>query len=177
MVYQSDEIGVAQMFDELVAKGHTRFEAARELGQALKDGMIILNYAGAVVGPTDLIAIRNYLLDFVADPASVRIGFGSLVPIMNGATASRAEFETRCDLVEQPIEREKANTKGPTPGTVDRYGISDRARFPEIEVLMKGGKSLTAATNELGPTLEGPATDESKARRLRDLFNKWKASN
>jgi hypothetical protein len=33
MAYRSDEIGVAQMFDELVAKGSARFEAGKQLPQ------------------------------------------------------------------------------------------------------------------------------------------------
>jgi hypothetical protein len=62
MVYRSEEIGVSQMFDELVANGHARFDAAVELQQALNDGKIILVYAGEIV-VNDLPAIGNFLRD------------------------------------------------------------------------------------------------------------------
>lgn len=97
--------------------------------------------------------------------------------IIRGIRALRFQFEAACNLVETQRDIPRAVTKGPAPGTVDRYGESDRARFPEVEALMKAGKTLTAATTEIGPTLEGPATPESKAKRLRDLFQKVKAAN
>jgi hypothetical protein len=100
MSYRSDEIGVAQMFDELVAKDHTRFDAAVELGQALNDGKIILWYAGEPV-VSDLPAIGNWLRDFVSDPKQAWLGYGYLVPTLEKARALRIQFETVCGLVEQ----------------------------------------------------------------------------
>jgi hypothetical protein len=96
--------------------------------------------------------------------------------MFTAARAPRFQFEAACDLVD-PANFEKAKKKGPVPGSVDRYGASDRARFPEIEALMKAGKTLSAACDELGPSLEGPATAASKAKRLRDRYNKLKAAN
>jgi hypothetical protein len=176
MPYRGERVGVGEMFDELTAHGRDRLEAALELQHAFSDAKIILWYAGEPV-IDELFAIGNCLRDFAANDADAGRGLGALATVMAHAKADRSQFEAVCDLVEQPIEREKANTKGPAPGTIDRYGDSDRARFSGIEALMKAGKTLTAATNEIGPTLEGPATAESKAKRLRDLFKKWKAAN
>jgi hypothetical protein len=175
MAYRGDEIGIGAMLDELVANDRTEFDAAVELEDALKDGKIILWYAGAPVSD-DLPAIGRFLRDFVSDRKQAALRYAYLRLMLADARASRSQFETACVLVE-PANLEKAKKRGPAPGSVDRYGASDRARFPEIEALVKAGKTLTAATKELASTLEGPATEESKAKRLRDLYKKVKATN
>jgi hypothetical protein len=59
--------------------------------------------------------------------------------------------------------------KGPAPGTVDRYGTSDRALYPRLERLMRRQKmSVTAAARQLADDgkVAGVGTPESRARRL-----------
>lgn len=176
MAYRGDDIGIGAMLDDLVAKGRNEFDAAVELESALKDGKVVLWYAGAPV-IDDLPAVGRFLRDFASDRKQARLGYGYLAQMLADARALRVQFETVCNLLEPEPDAPRPATRGPAPGTVDRYGKSDRARLPEVEALMKAGKTLTAATNEIGPTLKGPATDESKARRLRELFQRLKATN
>jgi hypothetical protein len=59
--------------------------------------------------------------------------------------------------------------KGPAPGTVDRFGESDRALFPEIERIMREGhETVHAAALELASAgkIQGGGTPESRAKRL-----------
>jgi len=60
--------------------------------------------------------------------------------------------------------------KGPAPGTVDRYGASDRKLYPELERIMREEhKSATAAARQLAEAgqVEGTSINkESRARRL-----------
>jgi hypothetical protein len=54
--------------------------------------------------------------------------------------------------------------KGPAPGTVDRFGESDRALFPEIERIMREGhETVHAAALELASArkIQGGGTPES----------------
>jgi len=176
MAYRGDDIGIGGMLDELVAKDRTEFEAAVELESAFNDGKIILWYAGEPV-VEEIPLIGKFLRDFASDKKRARLEYGYLIQMLADARADRVQFETACDLVEHQPDIPRVFTKGPVPGTIDRYGDSDRARFPEIEALLMAGKTLTAATDAIGPTLEGPATDASKARRLRNLFKKMKAAN
>jgi hypothetical protein len=64
--------------------------------------------------------------------------------------------------------------KGPAPGTVDRFGKSDRMLFPEIErIRRKDHKSVYAAALDLaraGKVL-GSGTGESRAKRLAKRFS------
>jgi hypothetical protein len=73
-------------------------------------------------------------------------------------------------------EKEKS-PRGPKPGTLDRFGNSDRALFPEIERIMsQGNKSAYAACYELAESGEvkgvGSSSAESRAKRLLRLFKK-----
>ena len=69
--------------------------------------------------------------------------------------------------------RARRSRKGPAPGTVDRYGDSDRTLFPEIECIMRDGhKSVHAAALELASAgkVQGSGTPESRAKRLAMRF-------
>jgi hypothetical protein len=72
------------------------------------------------------------------------------------------------DAAEAPRRR-----KGPKPGTVDRYGHSDRTLYEDMRRLMSEGYiSATAAARYLAENgkIEGSGTSESLARRLaRDI--------
>ena len=64
---------------------------------------------------------------------------------------------------------------GPSPGTIDRFGDTDRALFPEIERIMsEGHKTVHAAALELALAgkIQGVGTPESRAKRLAALFRK-----
>jgi len=62
----------------------------------------------------------------------------------------------------------KSRRKGPVPGTVDRYGASDRKLYPELEQLVEKCGSATAAARQLADEgkVEGTGTTENRARRL-----------
>jgi hypothetical protein len=76
--------------------------------------------------------------------------------------------------------------KGPVPGTVDRYGASDRKLYPELEQLAEKCGSVTAAARELAEQGKvagtGTSTKESRARRLAGRYfrdhskSRWHAS-
>jgi hypothetical protein len=99
MSYRGDDVGIGAMLDELVANDRTEFAAAVELESALKDGKIILWYAGAPV-ITELPAIGRFLRDFVSDRKQARLGYGYLSLMLADARAERSQFETVCGLVE-----------------------------------------------------------------------------
>jgi hypothetical protein len=68
------------------------------------------------------------------------------------------------DATEAPRYR-----KGPKPGTVDRYGQSDRALYEDMRRLMRDKHmSATAAARHLADKgkIEGVGTPDSRARRL-----------
>lgn len=59
--------------------------------------------------------------------------------------------------------------KGPAPGTLDRYGASDRALYAELKQLMRDEHiSATAAARQLAENnkVAGVGSPESIARRL-----------
>jgi hypothetical protein len=59
--------------------------------------------------------------------------------------------------------------KGPAPGTVDRYGASDRALYAKLERLMREQQiSASNAARQLADDgkVAGVGTPESRARRL-----------
>jgi hypothetical protein len=175
MAYRGERVGIGEMFDALLARSRTRHEAAVELHHALSDGRIVLWYGGQPV-VDDIPTIGRVLRDFATDPRHVERGLGNIKIVMAEALASRDQFEAACDLVEA-TEPEKSKPKGPVPGSINRYGESDRARFPEIEALVQSGKSLTAACSEIGLSLEGPGTPESKATRLRRFYQSIRSSH
>jgi hypothetical protein len=188
MPYQGKLIGLLEMLDVLTSHERTEAAAVLELENAIEDKAIGLrlpdgtNADGETLycemsraGCAEVVAV---LRDF---PNRMRIPLtrhGNVAAMFTAARCPRVQFETICKLVEhkQP-DVPKTAAKGPAPGTINRFGESDRAKFPEIEILLESGKSLSAACDELGPSLEGPATDASKAKRLRVLFKKLKAAN
>jgi hypothetical protein len=94
MTYKSERVDVAQMFDELVAADHTRHVAAVELGAALKDRTIILEFAGLPV-VDEIAPIAQFLRDFALDPHTKPTGWAVArwVTILQRATAARPQFE------------------------------------------------------------------------------------
>lgn len=77
---------------------------------------------------------------------------------------------TATNTAQQMPQRQR---KGPKPGTVKRFEESDRSLFPEIVRLIHAGTPMTAACRKIADEnkLAGPATNESKADRLRKLFS------
>jgi hypothetical protein len=72
------------------------------------------------------------------------------------------------DVAEAP-----RRSKGPRPGTVDRYGQSDRALYEDMKRLMdKEHISATAAARHLAEKgkIKGGGTPESRARRLQRRY-------
>ena len=72
-----------------------------------------------------------------------------------------------------PAPPRMPSRKGPAPGTLDRFGKSDRALFPEIERIMsEHHKSIHAAALELArdKKVDGVGTPESRAKRLAQRF-------
>jgi hypothetical protein len=63
--------------------------------------------------------------------------------------------------------------RGPKPGTVDRFGESDQALFPEMERIMREDhKSVHAAALELASRIEGAGTEASRAKRLASRYRR-----
>jgi hypothetical protein len=82
------------------------------------------------------------------------------LPVVNSAATPPGPW-----LVVEPPRRRK----GPAPGTVDRYGPSDRKLYPELERIMREEqKSATAAARQLAEDgkVKGVGGTESRARRL-----------
>lgn len=70
-------------------------------------------------------------------------------------------------------ERAATRRRGPKPGTVDRYGDSDRALYPELEQLIRDEHlSRTAAAMKLAAAdrIGGAGSEENRARRLARRF-------
>jgi hypothetical protein len=117
MPYQGTLVSVDQMLDELVKAGRGRRDAAIELQRAFEDNAIVLIFNDAPLTPSQRSGIGDCLRAFVTDPRDTALHFGWAVAIMQHARASRAEFERRCDLVQQeaahiasdaPLSRESA---------------------------------------------------------------------
>jgi hypothetical protein len=65
--------------------------------------------------------------------------------------------------------------RGPAQGTVDRYGDADRKLFPELERFVREERmSVSAAAAKLAEEgkVSGPATTESKAKRLAERYRR-----
>jgi hypothetical protein len=72
-----------------------------------------------------------------------------------------------------PKPQQRRGSRGPAPGTVDRYAKGDRKLFPAMKRLIKDGKkTVTAAAKELVHELEGIGSDDSKIARLANRFRK-----
>jgi hypothetical protein len=76
------------------------------------------------------------------------------------------------EVVAAPPSKSSPKTRGPAPGTVDRYAASDRALYPEIAGLIATGLSMTAATEDLADAdkIAGTGTKASRAKRLARRF-------
>ena len=80
---------------------------------------------------------------------------------------ARTAFKVSPESTRVPIR------KGPAPGTLGRFGKSDRTLFPEIERIMREHrKSACAAALELArdKKVDGVGTPESRAKRLAKRF-------
>jgi hypothetical protein len=68
--------------------------------------------------------------------------------------------------------KKQTKSRGPVPGTVNRFGAADQELFPEIRRLMGEGLSLTAATQELAFSgrVSGRGAPKSRAQRLARHF-------
>jgi hypothetical protein len=72
----------------------------------------------------------------------------------------------------------KPGTRGPEPGTIDRYGEGRRALFPEIATLMKDERlSVEQAALRLGNRIPGAGTRESRAHSLAKMFRDASKTN
>ncbi|MET3299692.1 hypothetical protein [Bradyrhizobium diazoefficiens] len=101
MTYKSERLGIPQMFDELVEAGRSRHAAAIELGSALLDGVIPLEFAGKRV-IEELAPIAQCLKDVAADPRFRPAGLAVArwLVVFGKAEALRALFESACGLSE-----------------------------------------------------------------------------
>jgi hypothetical protein len=105
MAYKGDRVGIAQMFDELVKARSDRHAAAVELGSALLDGAIALEFAGNPV-IEEIVPIAQYLRDFVANPYKPPAGWAVArwFAVLQGAQGFRTAFEIACGLGTSSIE-------------------------------------------------------------------------
>jgi hypothetical protein len=101
------------------------------------------------------------------------------LPLSNSAATPPGPFR----IVEQPArqpEQQPARPrrrKGPVPGTVDRFGESDRALYPELKRLMREERmSINAAALKLADEGKvegvGTSTPGSRAHRLAHRYRK-----
>jgi hypothetical protein len=93
------------------------------------------------------------------------------------ADKSRASKENAADvrLATPAVAAAPKRRKGPEPGSVDRFGDSDEALFPEIDrIRRESRKSVHAATLELAfaGRIEGTGSEASRAKRLAGRYRK-----
>jgi hypothetical protein len=93
------------------------------------------------------------------------------------ADKSRASKENAAEvcLATPAVAAAPKRRKGPEPGSVDRYGDSDEALFPEIDrIRRESRKSVHAATLELAfaGRIKGTGTEVSRAKRLASRYRK-----
>ena len=84
-------------------------------------------------------------------------------------TAGPAAADAVATATALPPSVQPPRRRGPTPGTVDRYGQSDRALYDDMRRLMSEEQiSATAAARQLAEKgkIKGGGTPESLARRL-----------
>ncbi len=89
----------------------------------------------------------------------------------------RASKENAADvrLATPAVATARKRRRGPEPGSVDRFGESDEALFPEIDrIRRESRKSIHAATLELASAgrIEGTGTEASRAKRLASRYQK-----
>ena len=84
-------------------------------------------------------------------------------------TPKKSAADTR--LATPAVATARKRRRGPEPGSVDRFGESDRALFPELERVMRDHRmSANAAARELASRIEGAGTEASKAKRLASRY-------
>jgi hypothetical protein len=96
-----------------------------------------------------------------------RSGFPALEPRYRKSNLERAIAVIDASPAAAPQPRGK---RGPVKGSISRYADHDRSMFPQMKRLIDQGMSMTAAAEQLGPHLKGGGTLESRATRLRKLF-------
>lgn len=147
------------MFDELVAAGRSREVAAIELGSALLDGLIPLEFVGQRV-TQELIPIAQCLRDFAANPhfRPEGLAVARWIVVLGKAEASRASFEAACRLGEE---------EGQAEGVPNRRFVSDDELVALALAGIKEGHWSNAhkAALDLAGQAEG-ATFDSKVTRL-----------
>jgi hypothetical protein len=72
----------------------------------------------------------------------------------------------------------KTRSRGPLPGTIDRYGKADKKLFPAIEKMIQEGYTVESAALALARNnrVQGVGTPESRATRLAKRFRKYQNS-
>jgi len=93
------------------------------------------------------------------------------------ADKSKVSKENAADarLATPAVATARKRRRGPEPGSVDRFGESDEALFPEIDrIRHERHKSVHAATLELALAgrIEGTGTEVSRAKRLASRYRK-----
>jgi hypothetical protein len=84
-------------------------------------------------------------------------------------TPKKSAADTR--LATPAVATARKRRRGPEPGSVDRFGESDRALFPELERVMRDHRmSANAAARELASRIEGAGAEASKAKRLASRY-------
>jgi transposase-like protein len=101
-----------------------------------------------------------------ADPGIVLDGVKSIL-------SGNASIQVNENDLRSWRSQQRRGRRGPVPGKIARYQQADEALFPELRRLLnEEHKTLTAATQELAwqGKVGGPATPESKAKRLQRAF-------
>ena len=90
-------------------------------------------------------------------------------------TPKKSAADTR--LATPAVATARKRRRGPEPGSVDRFGESDQALFPELERVMRDHRmSANAAARELASRIEGAGTEASKAKRLASRYLRSRAT-
>jgi hypothetical protein len=111
-----------------------------------------------------------------------------LKPVAGAYETNAAAYQDKNAQSESPRDRtqspsaashnQKPRKRGPTPGTVDRYGKADRALYSEYEALLRPADPNIPAMSQSKASLhlaeqgkiKGVGSDESRAKRLRDRY-------
>ena len=173
-IYRNDWIGsltadeTEVLYGEYGPKRHPRppgssgfFEVIQPCPKDLRDRL------DAVIGrDRRMIVQQTTILEWLDQS-----GFGALKAKYLRASLEAAIANitpTSTDLGRAP----NAGKRGPVKGTIARYAEDDRSMFPQMQRLIDEGNSPSAAAELLAHQfqLKGHGTKESKATRLRKLF-------
>jgi len=105
---------------------------------------------------------------------------GAVIELPGGGTVTVPASVTGPDALTESYRGDSKRDKSP-----GRHEAADRALFPELERLMKSGKSRSAAALELAEKrdesgnfiVQGYGAPDSRARRLRDLYKKERSKS